>query len=945
MPRKFKIGEFTGEVPDEKIGAFLAKYPNAIEIGQEKGFFDRVKDVYTNMPLMGQSVLPKMKYGSFIESIGQAFGEETAERIVPEKLNIVRGGRPTKGASNIAKMILAMGLNPVNYIPLGLPGKAVKPLAKIVAYRVAAKVKDPVTGIKQLRVGKPGQVHGQLFEPKENLTGRVDMGFLDEHGKYITREEAVARRGEDAFYSNPPDLMKVDDIPAKPLEKIVKGAEGKLDPKLVGRSKVLENKVPKASVMKHQPEVGKIRGPALDIEQARITAETLEPTMAKPIIEKLEAGKQLSPMEILTMGVHGKKNAPQIVADAAEGNLNKVLATYLKAVKQPGQALRTVRDANDLFIKGLYDDIAKLSPTDQKNAKKILESFGIAEKGAFNPKAVDKFVEWATMIKLTGISTHLKNVLGNSAELLLRVPEKAGAGAIDAFVGTISGKGRSVYATEALAEFVGAWKSIKNATHGFWGMMVHPTKYLEEATKAGEVTFRRGAISGLKGEIIRLPGRLLGGMDVFFKELNKGSEIYALALRMAKKEGKRGAELIKRTQHFIENPTNQMKAMSRESAKVRVFQKDLGSIASKLDQIRTKHSLMRLVVPFWKTPVNLLKRGIERTPIPGLAYPFAKKMWKGLDRAGKMELLGRMTVGSALLIGTTMYALEGGISSGGPKSSAKRDLLRLGGWQPYSIRVGNTWVSYRGFEPMSSWFRTTGDVAEARISESEYVEWAGKFAGSYMQQFIENPFLMGIKDVLNAFDSPDSFAPRLVANLAVGSTIPVLLQQWGTRVFDPTVRKPIKKKGQKFPADIFGMVGEEVKSRTPGLSKQVSPMRNIFGEPIVRESPVSQAFGFTLSTDKNKKLESELSRLAGLEKGLSIGKPSRNILGYELDTEEYERLVILTGSMFKKSVSQFIHSPDYGKYDDKFKIKVIKELKSDINRLIREQDFGKYYRK
>jgi len=118
-----------------------------------------------------------------------------------------------------------------------------------------------------------------------------------------------------------------------------------------------------------------------------------------------------------------------------------------------------------------------------------------------------------------------------------------------------------------------------------------------------------------------------------------------------------------------------MKAMARESAKTRVFQKELGSISGKLDQIRTKHPLLRLVVPFWKTPVNLLKRGIERTPIPALYKP----MWSKLDKAGKMELLGRMSVGSALLTGATMYALEGGISSGGPQSKAKRDLMRVGG--------------------------------------------------------------------------------------------------------------------------------------------------------------------------------------------------------------------------------------------------------------------------
>jgi len=954
MPdRQFKMGKFTGSVPDDKIGAFLAKYPNAIEISQEPtSFKDILAKNVRELSTIGNPFSP-VATGSFLEVLGRSFGETVAEKIIPEELtvpSIQKGGisYKSKTAADVAKFAVTIGADPITYIA--------PPSAKALgAFDKIAKLFSPAKKLVK-PTEKAGSILAEIYQKKSAIdfvarsSGKEVDNVLSEFkilSKELPKEKGfeyaqgtdLIKQASGKAKAQPPGLLEEVAKKKSALEQIVKNAEGVLKPKLVGKSKVLENKVTKASVMGHQKEVSEIRGPALDLEQARISAELLEPTTAKPIIEKLEAGKQLSPMEILTMGVHGKKNAAQIVSDAAEGNLNKVLGTYLKAVKQPGQALRTVRDANDVFIKGLYDEINKLSPTDQKNAKKILESFGIAEKGAFKPTAVHKFVEWATMIKLTGLSTHLKNVLGNSAELLLRVPEKAAAGAWDAFVGGITGKGRSVYAKEALAEFVGVWKSIKNATHGFWGMLVHPTKYLEEATKAGEVTFRRGAIGGIFGEIVRSPGRFLGGMDVFFKELNKGAEIYALAARKALKDGKRGSEFIKATQHLIENPTNQMKVLARESAKARVFQKELGSISGKLDQIRTKHPLLRLIVPFWKTPVNLLKRGIERTPIPALYKP----MWSKLDKAGKMELLGRMSVGSALLTGATMYALEGGISSGGPQSNAKRNLMRLGGWQPYSIKVGNTWVSYRGFEPMSSWFRTAGDVAEARIPENEYIEWAGKFAGSYMSQFIENPFLMGIKDMLNAFDSPDSFAPRLIANLAVGSTIPVIFQQWGTRVFDPTVRKPIRKKGQKFPKDIFGRVGGEFAARTPFLSKGVAPMRNIFGEPIVRESPVSQALGFTLATVKGSKLEKELSRLAGLEKGLSIGKPSRNILGHELDDEDYERLIIMTGSMFKESVRQYIHSPEYERDNDEFRIKVIKEIKTDINQTVRNQEFEKYY--
>ena len=65
-------------------------------------------------------------------------------------------------------------------------------------------------------------------------------------------------------------------------------------------------------------------------------------------------------------------------------------------------------------------------------------------------------------------------------------------------------------------------------------------------------------------------------------------------------------------------------------------------------------------------------------------------------------------------------------------------MLRLSGWQPYSIKIGDTWVSYRGFEPLSSWFRTAGDLAEANIEDGNYIEWGTTFGISYFKEFAEN---------------------------------------------------------------------------------------------------------------------------------------------------------------------------------------------------------------
>ena len=51
---------------------------------------------------------------------------------------------------------------------------------------VAARMPDG-----EILTGKPGQVHFQLMEDERLLSGTAEMGFADESGKFLTREEAM----------------------------------------------------------------------------------------------------------------------------------------------------------------------------------------------------------------------------------------------------------------------------------------------------------------------------------------------------------------------------------------------------------------------------------------------------------------------------------------------------------------------------------------------------------------------------------------------------------------------------------------------------------------------------------------------------------------------------------------------------------------------------------
>jgi len=196
-----------------------------------------------------------------------------------------------------------------------------------------------------------------------------------------------------------------------------------------------------------------------------------------------------------------------------------------------------------------------------------------------------------------------------------------------------------------------------------------------------------------------------------------------------------------------------------------------------------------------------------------------------------------------------------------------------------------------------------------------------------LKQFVENPFLMGVHDVFESFYDPETSAPKFLASLAVGSTIPNILQQWGTRVYDPVVREP-----KTFI--------ERIKARVPfGVSEDVKPLRNMFGQEIVRDVPWAQALGFGLSLPKGGKAEKELVRL-----GISVGKPSRIVDGKEMNDDEYERFYILKGHMLKESVDRFVNAPAYNQINDDVKIKTIRRIIRKVNDVAKHKEMSKYYR-
>ena len=120
---------------------------------------------------------------------------------------------------------------------------------------------------------------------------------------------------------------------------------------------------------------------------------------------------------------------------------------------------------------------------------------------------------------------------------------------------------------------------------------------------------------------------------------------------------------------------------------------------------------MKFVVPFVKTPTNIIKQTAHYVPLAGRSVSlfnsafntqFFKEydqVMKGSDEAAKAIYRGREGMGVMISV-LGMGLGTQGLITGRPQDSQKRKLWEEAGNQAHSIKVGGQWVSTCFLGPM-----------------------------------------------------------------------------------------------------------------------------------------------------------------------------------------------------------------------------------------------------
>lgn len=269
----------------------------------------------------------------------------------------------------------------------------------------------------------------------------------------------------------------------------------------------------------------------------------------------------------------------------------------------------------------------------------------------------------------------------------------------------------------------------------------------------------------------------------------------------------------------------------------------------------------QLIVPFLKTPANIIKYTAARTPAAPLIREFREAVM-GSDPFERDLALGRMALGSS--IGLTMMSLAqaGYITGGGPTDWRLRKQLEETGWQEYSLVIpknspvgkmlGLTADQHRSFKRFDPFAQALGIAADLNevwgyATEEERGLMAAVLSTALYRNVTSKTWMTGLSDMMQAVDGMESgnlsAAERLLANIAASSAVPSGVRWLGSTEAlggDPTRRSAKPRVTDPDTGEDVGPIlqwldgmARNIRRRTGAYSGDLPPQRNFWGEEQV----------------------------------------------------------------------------------------------------------------
>lgn len=637
--------------------------------------------------------------------------------------------------------------------------------------------------------------------------------------------------------------------------------------------------------------------------------------------------------------------------------------SMLKRMTPDGQlmALQKIADrinrerpnSNVKIPETIIDRVQRVNPRDTEAVDQIMHDGLVSIAEQVPSTWLDKWNAWRYLAMLGNPRTHIRNIAGNAAFAPIVYTKDFLAGAIEGVVDAASkatggqGIARTKTALSALPfskrseylDFVREdFQKMKDVINGGGGknpadvvrdnQKVFTSKLMQPVEKAGKWN-----------------SKLLEAEDLAFKKIH-----YERALMQYLAANKIDLSTV------TEETLNRGRNYAIREAQKATFA-DASAFASALNRLSRQHKAAQFLIegnlPFKKTPVNILKRGVEYSPAGVLDTVTRKAYQLKTGKIGAAEFIDSLSAG---LTGTGVMALgmwlaSAGLLSGGLGDDKDDQFSKLQGEQEYALKIGDTsytidWAApaalplFVGAEIVDLYRDSkTGEVPLSKLLES---------LTNLSEPMVNMSMLQGINDAIENVKFSDNPIVDFGMNAGVSylsQGVPTLLGQIA-RTTDDTRRRNYVEQGSAFPT--LQMALQRNKSKIPGALQTQQPYVDAWGREEPTGNIAERAFsnflspGYT-SEKQTSSMEKELERLyeetgdAGVLPSSAQKSVTNQGEKYVLTAEEYTEYQRTMGKTSYELLSKLTGSSEYKKLTDEQRTDAVSEVYSYAKDLAKEE--------
>lgn len=532
-------------------------------------------------------------------------------------------------------------------------------------------------------------------------------------------------------------------------------------------------------------------------------------------------------------------------------------------------------------------------------------------------KAVRKWNEWRYLAMLGNPRTHIRNIFGNA----LFAPMVNGKNAIGiALERTLSKdnrtKARLTAKDKATIEFAKSDFDTVNA----------------EESKSSKNKYNE-SLNGLDVEEKVFKNKALEWARKTNSNLLEWEDTTAKRKRYAKSF----AQFIKARgwdyQNLTDSQLDSARNYAMREAKRATFQ-DTSEVANALNKFSHQNIATEVLVegllPFKKTPINILKRGVEYSPF-GIAKGITELAWD--VKKGNMNASQAIDTLSCGLSGTAMMMVGVLLSSLGVLTSTSDDdkegeFDKLSGNQEYALQFFGKSYTIDWIAPLSMPLFIGAEIENA-VERGDADNGAG--IGRVLDALtgISDPMfnlsmLQGINSSIKTVRYSDNPTVDLAANTVsgyLGQGIPTILGQTA-RTVDTTRRNSYYTPKDSAAGKLIDKTIKKTAAKIPGVSMLLEPYIDKWGNEQVADNWVLNAFenfaspGY-YSENTNDSVTEEMARLYKATSDTGVvphsAKSSLSTGGntYRLSEKEYTQYQKTLGKASHEQLQKLINSTAY----------------------------------